>query len=268
MRRTFGIAVLVASVVVCSAAFGNPIMSDGANAVQVPGSRHVQVTFMCLDGFAGCAEPEGLERDGEQLDVTWTRDFVSHNGGSGVEGYVAYQVCDCGLSVGTYTYKIDAPAGAMTPDWTMTVTVTEPIPPQDVLAEVGVTDAGPADAASPDAEVFPWDEPEPPWPQGLDCIARCAGQPVAEGVEAVPELPPDIAQEGGPAETAASDAIAPPPDTQLQGVDSTAGAETAADAQGTGAGSDGDGGSCSAGGPAAPWAALALLSLIRRRRRQ
>jgi len=155
----------------------NPMVTEGAHGLQVPQSFHAQVTWYCASGFGSCVAPGPLQRDGTTLSLAWQQASVSTNTGSGVTGVTAFQVCDCNLAVATYQYLITPAGGASDygpPTYTVPVTIVDPPP-------------GPQ--ASPDvsgADLLPWDEPDPPWPQGVDCVAWCANPPVPETVPDTP----------------------------------------------------------------------------------
>ena len=186
MRKTFLTALAILGL--GGAARANPYMTEGAMAVAVPGTMHVQVSYFCQMG--SCGAPTSVTRDGQALTETWTQGGVSHNGGSGVAGYTAFQFCDCSLQPGTHKYEITAPAGSIDPKWDVSVTLSD----AKMAADAAPADASYTDQAAvpvqPDAtddgEIFPWDEPEPTWPQGLDCVARCGAAPVEPTGETAP----------------------------------------------------------------------------------
>ena len=265
MRKTMFVAVAVLGL--AGAARANPYMTEGAMAVEVPGTTHVQVSFFCQSGVGTCSAPAGVTRDGQALTETWTQGSISHNGGSGVAGYTAFQFCDCSLAVGTYKYSITTAPGAMEKSWDVSATVTEPVVLADVAAEVGVAYSDSAAIpAQPDAaidivddEVFPWDQPEPAWPQGLDCVAWCNGH-----------VPPveTVADTATVAETVpASDIAKTDVATQAEATADAAAADAATAAQSE----TGGGSTCAAGmAPGDPGIVLLLaglaLGLARRRR--
>jgi hypothetical protein len=183
-----------------------------------------------------------LRRDGKDLDLPWQQASVSTNTGSGVAGVTAFQACDCNLAPGSYTYRITPPAPGTRygqDAYELTVVITDP-PPQP---------QGPAPI--PEGDVAPWDEPEDPWPKGVDCAAWCANPPVpeAEPVADVP-APGDVATADVPSTDVAlpDDSINPLPDTGGKGCVAAAA------------------GSAGAGLPVA--ATLVMLVLARLRRRQ
>ena len=159
----------------------NPVMSHGVHAVQVPRSRHVQVTYFC-EGESCQWAPPTATRDGQELrDVAWKTAAIRTNSGSGVEGFTAYQFCDCTLPVGPHGYVLratlpDHRGSTLKWDYTLDVTVVDPAAPP--------APPPPADARSAEREkrfkalaaagkLRGSMEPEPAWPQGVDCTAWC-----------------------------------------------------------------------------------------------
>lgn len=176
MRRVIVLAATAALALAWSSvAAANPVMADLATAQQSPESMHVQVSYFCSDNWGeGNQGPVSVERDGEVLAASWVEGSVSFNGGSGIEGYNAFQLCDCDMEPGTYEYKLTFEAGqevyaSQTPE----VVVTDP-PPSPQEPE-----------AMPEGDVMPWDIPDGPWPKGLDCIQWCLDNPVGPVVEPV-----------------------------------------------------------------------------------
>ena len=189
--KRMGIGLAVGLLALARVAAANPYSPEGTHAVQVPGTRHVQFTYMYQSGMGSGDMPTALQRDTVVLPgVTWLGPTaVSHNGGSGVMAYEGWQVCDCNVPLGSHTYKVELPGG--TPEYMYpaesTVLVTdlahvEPTPdvagdpsshPVDVFVDAGATDVV-------DEEILPWDEPEPGWPQGADCLAFCVNPPTSE----------------------------------------------------------------------------------------
>jgi hypothetical protein len=217
----------------------NPMVTEGAHGLQVPLTFHAQVTWYCASGFGECKAPAPVQRDGTALDLAWQQASVSTNTGSGVTGVTAFQICDCNLSVGTYSYLITPAAGLNNygPDtYTVPVAIVDPPPGPQTMPDVT------------DEEIAAWDEPDPPWPQGVDCVAWCANPPI-------PETVPDILASDVPI---ATDVIADVPvaaDVPVVQPDT------------------GSSKGCAAGGLASPVtglpfaAAFALLALARIRRR-
>ncbi len=201
-----GIGLAVGLCALAQVASANPYWPEGTYAVQVPGTRHVQFTFMYQSGMGSGDVPTALQRDGVALaDVTWLGpNGISHNGGSGVMSYEGWQVCDCNVPAGSHTYKVVLPGG--TPDYLYpaesSVLVIDPAqveltpdalgdpsshPVMDAFADPGAIDVV-------DEEILPWDEPEPGWPQGADCVAFCLNPPNPETTsETAPVVePPDV----------------------------------------------------------------------------
>ncbi len=155
----------------------NPMVTEGAHGLQVPQTFHAQVTWYCASGFGSCVAPDPLQRDGTTLSLAWQQASVSTNTGSGVTGVTAFQVCDCNLAVATYQYLITPAAGA------------NDYGPSTYTVPVAIVDPPPGPQASPDvsgADLLPWDQPDPPWPQGIDRVAWCANPPVPETVPDTP----------------------------------------------------------------------------------
>ena len=123
-------------------------------------------------------------------------------------GVTAFQVCDCDVPVGSHEYQVTPPEGGYegsTP-YRIKIVITNP-PPQPQQPP-----------QPPEGEIDPWDEPDPAWPQGLDCVAACQAtvpEPDAD-VPTIPDTPADVpvaadvaAETGTPADVPGSDATAP-----------------------------------------------------------
>ena len=161
-----------------AAATANPIMMETNHGLQVPETMHVQISYMCEtdDPEPGwCNLPTGLEKDGTPL----TSEFqgptgVAINGGSGIDTYHAWQVCDCDVAVGEHSYKLLFDGE----NWlggAMTIQVTDPPPaPREW------------EPWEPGGDVAPWNIPESPWPKGLDCEVYCEDTPVGPGEDTAP----------------------------------------------------------------------------------
>jgi len=178
MRRTL-VAGLFAVLALCwcSLAAGNPVVADLTMAMQMPESMHVQVSYFVSDNWTdGAKGPISVEKDGVALTVEWVESVVSFNGGSGIEGYDAFQSCDCDVEPGSHEYKLTFELG------------------QEVYAsqtpKVDVTDPPPAPQepeAMPEGDVMLWDIPDGPWPKGLDCVQWCLDNPAMPVVEPADE---------------------------------------------------------------------------------
>ena len=232
LNRTVLSSSVVLAALLCGSgtSLSNPISVDGAHAVQVPDTFHVQVTAYCMPDF-GCAAPSAVRRDGEPVQAPWLGPTtIDVNGGSGVSGYEANQVCDCDVAPGTHEYELVFEAG-QEPFWgsKLTVVVTDPPPgPPE-----------PPEPPDPDADVFPWDEPEPPWPKGVDCAQWCQDDPPV-GEDAGAPVHPDSGTHP-PVDAGGSQDVAAPVDTVTPNVDSAisdSGAPLGQDA-GEGAGDSG-----------------------------
>ena len=160
--------------------YANPMVLSSSNALQVPESFHVQVSYL---SEYETGWPSDLSRGGQQLSPTWMGPTgITINSGSGLVSFQAMQFCDCNLSPGTYEYEILFPEGVSADArTTFTVEVTDPPPatPTDPIVE----------DVSDDEEVFPWEIPEPPWPKGINCVQHCEtiSQP-----EETPDEPTDV----------------------------------------------------------------------------
>ena len=217
-------------------ASANPIMMENNHGLQVPETMHVQISYMCEteDPEPGwCSLPTGVEKDGALLtDQLQGPTGVSVNGGSGIDTYYAWQVCDCDVAVGPHSYKLLFEGENWLGD-EMTITVTDPPPAVE------------EQQAMPEGEISPWDIPESPWPKGLDCAVFCQEGPVGPGEDTAP---------------AGVDTVQPAPDTLGPG-------EEPGPAQPAVA--EDDGKTCGVGaGDAIPGVLLAffLLALVSRRR--
>ncbi len=152
-------------------AWANPIATSLTRALQVPGTRHVQLTVATLRAAAG--EPT-VTRDGAALAGPWVRArrFVTE-GGSGPLRYSAVQRCDCGLEPGLHLYKLRLRAG-------------------DTPHEQSVW-------------IKDWRlEGKPRRLQGLDCTATCPAAPASAPVAAAPRGETASAPAGGPASAPAA----------------------------------------------------------------
>ncbi len=167
-------------------ALGNPMSMNVVRGVQVPGTFHVQLTYTCLECSDDTAETMVVIKDdsGNALALQ-PPETVSANHGSGVDTATAVQACVCDLEPGTYTYHFE-PTGDMGWNTDISVSVVDPPPTTDPV-DAGPTDGGSKDAITMDEDthVDPWDEPEPPWPQGVDCVAVCDAPVVIEVVERI-----------------------------------------------------------------------------------
>ena len=165
----------------------NPIAVEVVRARQVPRSTHVQVTYAVDRGFGPLTDPVAVKRDGQPLAATWVKnpsDFVT-NTGSGLQKTLSTQLCDCAVAAGAHTYVV-------------TITNRGGMGTTDLMAAVTVAPgySGPPDAGVPRDGGFPWDIPDPPELQGLDCAKQCA-QPRPDMATAPPDLAvapaPDLA---------------------------------------------------------------------------
>lgn len=148
-------------------AWANPIATEILRVRQVYGTHHVQITYGVDTSFgpAGALNtPSELTRDGEVLNVAWTRadTAINANTGSGLVGIDATQTCDCEVPAGAHTYVVNVvgPTGSAI-ELQGVLTVEE----EHYLK----ADAG----AAPASDLSPWDIPEPDEIQGLDCKTVC-----------------------------------------------------------------------------------------------
>jgi len=246
-------------------ATANPMMVEGAHGVQVPKTFHAQVTWFCASGFGTCSAPtEPLQRGGQALSAPWQEASVSTNTGSGVTGVTAFQVCDCDLPPATYHYVITPPAGSGgygPGTYSLDVAIADPPPePQ-------------GQQPMPDGDVAPWDEPDPPWPQGVDCAAWCKTATPDTPPETVPDAVPPQDVPVAPDVPVVADTTAPDVPTTDRPTADVPGSDVALpddpinplpDTGGKGCVAAGAG-SASAGLPVA--ATLVMLALARLRRR-
>jgi MYXO-CTERM domain-containing protein len=223
MNRFTAVAALVLLAVeaAAGAARANPIMVEYANALQVPDSMHVQVSFMCLEDMGECGLPAAIEINGVKETPEWQGPTgVEINGGSGIDTYSAMQLCFCELDVGTYAFKILDGSDSQMGWGDLTVQVVSPPPgPQK---EEPMPEGG---------DVMPWEIPGPPWPQGIDCVAWCQTAPQPDVVTPQPDVvtpqpdvvtpqpdvtapPLDLAKAPDEAAPVSPDVEVPPPDSK------------------------------------------------------
>jgi hypothetical protein len=140
---------------------------------------------------------------------------------------------------------------------------TQPVPP----AEDAVQNA--------DAEIYPWDEPESPWPKGADCVKWCNEHPVVppETVPDVPLVQPDVPVVQPDVPTTV-DTAQPPADTPMSTDSTVAKPDGTAGETGTPTTTKDEGTRCSAGlgATGSVWPSLLLLgslglAFVRGRRR-
>ena len=169
-----------------TAAWGNPMMSTSFHAMQVPGTHHVQVTWLNI----GQKVPKVSVylRDDKAYELQWKPfDGFKSDQGSGVGSYPVAQACDCNVAVGHHTFRV-MPNGQKSMD---------ELPWGTLRAEFDVL----ADKPDP-AKVPPAPPPEPKndtermllrlheenlkrrgevpkGVQGLDCRAECKGEATA-----------------------------------------------------------------------------------------
>ncbi|PKN54424.1 MAG: hypothetical protein CVU56_26630 [Deltaproteobacteria bacterium HGW-Deltaproteobacteria-14] len=182
----------------------NPIASQILRARQVPETRHVQLTYGHDSSAGGTLDtPTAVARDGASVDVTWVTlsGGYTANTGSGLTSVDATQACDCDVPVGVHDYLVTV--SAMSGQIPVNVTVVAGLaaaPRRDLDATDG-----------DDADVFPWDIPEPTGIQGLDCVTVCGGGTAEPVVEPLEDAGPtadtaDTADGGGVAGTVETDA--------------------------------------------------------------
>jgi MYXO-CTERM domain-containing protein len=162
-------ALLCALVVIApSGGLANPVAVELARLQQVPKTTNVQVTYAVASGMQP-EVPTGITRDGQLLGGTWLNGGTYNaNGGSGVSGYVALQLCDCSVPVGTHNYLIVS--GSAYGGSTLQGTITVVADLQDY-----------PDAGSTPPDAMPWEIPDPTGPQGIDCKTVCSGGGQVDG---------------------------------------------------------------------------------------
>ena len=184
-RFVFCAAVLLAAgALYCAPGHANPYSMNVVRGMQVPETFHVQLTYTCLY----CTQERAaalvaITRDDAELEVQGASTVVA-NHGSGTLSAFAAQACDCGLPPGIYTYHFEPNGGGEAYPMNLEVTVIDPPPGTEPEPSDGDVRAEAADAF-----VEPWDEPEPAWPQGIDCVAVCAA-PSPEPAGEVGTIPP------------------------------------------------------------------------------
>ena len=186
---TPGGAALLAALL-ATGAWGNPVMGEGFFAVQVPGTRHVQLTY--LDAMSKPPKVGTYVRDAKAYALTWkTFEGYVADQGSGVESYVVTQACDCNVPVGQHTFQTLL-AGPSAGFWGGQLGAT-----LEVLGEKVVKRKTEEELAEEQglAEYLAHHgrRPAPKGPQGLDCRKECAA-----GVTAplAAEQPKDTAVHG------------------------------------------------------------------------
>lgn len=171
------VAVCGAMMIWSSVAWANPMATEGLRARQAYETQHVQLSFFTM----ATTGPTKVERDGKELSVTWVKQSISLNTGSGVTGVGAYQICDCSPGVGQHSYTVYYKGGggqSSQLESKVTVVASYPTP-------------GKLDAGVPATDLSPWDEPEPLEMQGLDCASACNAKQDA-GIVADSGTTPDI----------------------------------------------------------------------------
>lgn len=164
----------------------NPIMDSGFMAVQVPGTRHVQLTFFRL-GETDTRVATYL-RDEKAWAVKWkpSPGFRAELG-SGVELVNAVQACDCNVALGPHVFRV-LPAGHRESERAEFFKVN-----LEVVADTkDPAQKPPVDSGQPDdgkrkllrALIARATADEPMGLQGTNCLAECAN------VSAVPLTPP------------------------------------------------------------------------------
>lgn len=170
--------VAVSACMVGTEALANPVQMNQARAVQVPDTYHVQITWACVVPLPGisamggmCSRPSGVSHEGTAL--IWTGPVtVEASGGSGASESLATQACHCDAEPGVHLYTFTyGENGRRAGPEDIEVSVVDPPPgPPEALPE-----------PDPDVVIYAFEEPEPPWPQGIDCAQWCADNPPAPG---------------------------------------------------------------------------------------
>ncbi|PIE17631.1 MAG: hypothetical protein CSA65_08385 [Proteobacteria bacterium] len=145
-----------------TSALANPIVTEGVRIRQTYDTQHVQLSVFFGD-LSSTKAPVKVERDGQELSVSWVENHISLNTGSGVESVKAYQICDCTPGLGEHQYIVSLTGGKTTLKGKVTVVPNYPTPNK-------------LDAGVPATDLSPWDEPEPLEMQGLDCMSACSAK--------------------------------------------------------------------------------------------
>ncbi len=144
-------------------AYANPVAMEVARIREVPGP-HVQLTYAVEAGKT--PQTPSVPAIFGSKSTPWKTAPYRANTGSGVRELSGIQMCDCNVPLGTpLVYKFSAPSAydGKSIDYSLTVTPTG----------TGKYDAG-VETSPPDADVMPWDIPDPVELQGIDCSAECA----------------------------------------------------------------------------------------------
>lgn len=148
----------------------NPMWVSMSTGVQVPETMHIQVTAMYDGSYgAGDARPLYVMRDGVKLTFVPGTFSIAENTGSGVIGVDAYQICDCDMEPGAYTYHFVYDEETSTYDQVQDVKVIVVTPPPAPAKPQPIPEG---------EEVYPWEIPSDPWPKGVDCVQFCKTAPV------------------------------------------------------------------------------------------
>lgn len=167
------LALVLASqgVLFAASAFANPIAMEVARVREVPGP-HVQLTY-AVDTGKTPQTPSVPETFGSKS-TPWKTAPYRANTGSGVRLLSGIQMCDCNVPLGAsliYKFSVGSAYDGKNIDYSLAVTPTG----------TGRYDAG-VETSPPDADVMPWDIPDPVELQGIDCAAECTStQPLDAG---------------------------------------------------------------------------------------
>jgi MYXO-CTERM domain-containing protein len=188
--KVFALVSSLAVLLVGGTARANPVAVEVLRLRQAPHTLHVQVTY-AVDSSFGKKDPVtpiSVSRDGSPLSVTWSAPAqFTANTGSGLAATKGTQFCDCGVSVGSHTYKVRVKSAMGGNELDMEGTVT-------LVQNLG----DPVDAGVPHGDVLPWDIPEPSQLQGLDCQQVCSA-PAADGGPVKKDSAGPVKDSAGPA---------------------------------------------------------------------
>lgn len=166
-------------------AWANPMMSSQFQAVQVPGTRHVQLTWLNVSEKVPVVAM--YVRDDKAWELKWkpTSGFKA-NLGSGYGSHPVVQACDCNLALGQHSFRVfpgDKEAGR----WSMGGLTAR----FEVLARVPDPAKEPEKPAEPAPQgIFRFGgggEPAPRGIQGLDCRAECSSGATAPESKTQPQ---------------------------------------------------------------------------------
>jgi hypothetical protein len=162
MRSSF--VVFAAPLLLASAVQANPMFTTSLRARAVAGP-HVQLTYAAL---SDTKDPIRVKSFGKTV-TPWTKyEGFRTNMGSGITSTKSLQMCDCFVPIGvSLGYEVELPpisgrADVMLAYVTAASSAGGPIVPS-------------RSGTGPDGGYWPWEIPELPELQGLDCTLACSG---------------------------------------------------------------------------------------------